>query len=243
MEDYLPEKVADVVARVKDALWEFPGPVHRPREEFFAVDNLWTIEIPSTCRQAIEYVRSVMLLIDQGMNRPAAALSRSVHECYIRFEYLAAHEDELPDWFAWQISRDYHAACDTLRDFGGLSQAHKQHLQGIIEDIKDLLREAPSKSKGQWKGTGYMLKDIASRFEAGSYGPLYRQLIADPSDYVHIHASGGPSWMVLMELTEISFAATIKRAMQLCISKQLIGTSAAEIEVLCDGVLPTAVAP
>ena len=40
MEDYLPEKVADVVARVKEALWEFPGPVHRPREEFFAVDNL-----------------------------------------------------------------------------------------------------------------------------------------------------------------------------------------------------------
>ena len=40
MEDHLSEEVAAVVTRVKDVLWDLPGPVHSPPEEFFAVANL-----------------------------------------------------------------------------------------------------------------------------------------------------------------------------------------------------------
>ena len=59
----------------------------------------------------------------------------------------------------------------------------------------------------------------------------------NPSDYVHIHATGQPDWMRTLKLAEISFAAIIKRAMQLCIRKRLLGSSAHEIEALCDQIL------
>ena len=119
MEDYLVEELAEVVTRVKEVLWDLQGPVRTPPEAFFDIDNLWKIEIPSTCRQSIEYVRGVMLLIDQGLNRPAAALSRSIHVCYIRFEYLSDHEEELPDWFHWRratITTQLAIRCATLPD-------------------------------------------------------------------------------------------------------------------------------
>ena len=224
MEDHLPEELAQVVTRVKEVLWDLPGPVYTPPHAFFDVDNLWKIEIPSTCRQAIEYVRGVMLLIDEGMNRPAAALSRSVHECYIRFEYLSSHEDELPDWFEWQMSREYHAASDTQRHFDRLPAAHVGRQQERMEEIEVLLGRAPSKPNNQWKSAPSMLQDVASRFGTETYGPLYRQLLADPSDYVHVHGSIGPSWMAIMRLTEISFSLIIKRAMQLCTSKRWLGS-------------------
>ena len=237
MEDYLVEELAEVVTRVKEVLWDLPGPVRTPPEAFFDIDNLWKIEIPSTCRQSIEYVCGVMLLIDQGLNRPAAALSRSIHECYIRFEYLSDHEEELPDWFHWRKSHDYHATRDTLRHFARLSEADTQRLQEGIKDVEDLLGGAPSKPTYPWKSPTSMLQYVASSFGPEAYGPLYRQLIADPSEYVHIHGKGGPSWHATMRLTEISFSAIIKRAMQLCIHKQLLGPSAAEIESLCDRII------
>ena len=194
MEDYLVEELAEVVTRVKEVLWDLPGPVRTPPEAFFDIDNLWKIEIPSTCRQSIEYVCGVMLLIDQGLNRPAAALSRSIHECYIRFEYLSDHEEELPDWFHWRKSHDYHATRDTLRHFARLSEADTQRLQEGIKDVEDLLGGAPSKPTYPWKSPTSMLQYVASSFGPEAYGPLYRQLIADPSEYVHIHGKG---WSIL----------------------------------------------
>ena len=246
MEDYLPDAIAEVCVRVKGALKQLPDPSHTSREEFFAVDNLWKIEIPSTCEQAVEYVRGVMLLIDEGLNRPAAALSRSVHECCIRFHYLSVNEDELPDWFKWQMSHDYHATRDTLCNYVVQGAADEQRAQRLREEIKhvgDFLGEAPRKQKYPWKSARSMLQDVTSSLGPEAHGPLYRQLIADPSDYVHVYVSGRPPWASTMRLTEISFAATIKRAMQLCTSKQLLSPTAAEIEALCDQVLQTTVAP
>ena len=237
MEDHLSEEVAAVVTRVKDVLWDLPGPVHSPPREFFAVANLWKIEIPSTCRQSIEYVRGVMVLVDGGLDRPAAALSRSIHECYIRFEYLSAHEDQLVDWFRWKKKHEYHAARDTLRNFSDLSEESRQRLQQSIQDIKAILGETPGKRKYQWMPMTSMLRDVAGGFAPGDYGPMYRLLIADPSEYVHALGSSTPSPFGVIELTEISFALIIKRAMQLCTSKQLLGPSAAEIEALCDQIL------
>ena len=84
MEGYLSDRMNELFLRVRAAIWDLPDPVRTTRDEFFAIDNLWEIEIRSTCDQAVEYVRGVWLLIDEGLNRPAAALSRSIHECWMR---------------------------------------------------------------------------------------------------------------------------------------------------------------
>ena len=120
MEDHLPDRVDELCRRVREAMWDLPEPMRATRDEFFAIGNLWRIEIHSTCDQAVEYVRGVWLLTDEGLNRPAAALSRSIHECGIRFHYLAENEDELPDWFLWQMSHDYHATLETIRQYDAL---------------------------------------------------------------------------------------------------------------------------
>ena len=109
MECYLSETIDELRELVRKAKWDLPEPVRTSREEFLEIDNLWNIEIRSTCDQAVQFMGAVNLTIDDGLNRPAAALSRSIHECSIRFHYLSDHEDELPDWFLWQMSHDYHA--------------------------------------------------------------------------------------------------------------------------------------
>ena len=237
MEDYFTDRIDDLCVRVKKAMRELPDPVRTCREEFFAIDNLWRIEIRSTCEQAVEYFRSVGLLIDEGLNRPAAALSRSIHECRIRFHYLANNEDELPAWFKWQISYDYHAILDFLCHYSAQSSADEEayrRLQQELKDVEDFLGEVPSKPTFPWKSPRSMLQDVSNSLGPEAYRPLYRQLIANPSEYVHIYVSGDPSWSTVLQLSEISFVAIIKRAMQLCANKQLIVPSAGEIEALCD---------
>ena len=102
MHDRLSDPVEEVRELVRKAKWHLPEPVRTSREVFFDIDNLWKIEIRSTCDQAVEFMGGVVLTINDGLNRAAAALSRSIHECCIRFHYLSHHEDELPDWFRWQ---------------------------------------------------------------------------------------------------------------------------------------------
>ena len=48
-------------------------------ETFFEQSNLWSEEIRNTCGQVIEYYKH-STLVDQGLVRPAAALSRSISE-------------------------------------------------------------------------------------------------------------------------------------------------------------------
>ena len=246
MEDNFSDRIDDLCVRVKKAMWEVPDPVRTSRKEFFAIDNLWMIEIQSTCRQSVEFFRSVGLLIDEGLNNPAAALSRSIHECWIRFHYLAENEDELSAWFEWQMSHDHYATLDSLCNYIGQGSADEEdfrRLQQELKDVKDFLGEAPSKPKFQWKSPRSMLQAVTSSLGPEAYRPLYRQLIADPSEYVHIHVNGHTSWSHVLQLSEISFVPIIKRAMQLCANKQLIVPFAGEIEALCDQVVRADAAP
>ena len=240
MEDYLSDPIEDLRELVRKAKWHLPEPVRTSREAFFDIENLWKIEIFSTCDQAVEFMGGVILTINDGLNRPAATLSRSIHECCIRFHYLSEHEDELPDWFLWQIGHDYHATEDTLRKYEAAGAADDQNLQRLREanqDVKDFLGEEPPNRSHPWKSPRSMLRDLTGSLGPDAYGPIYRQLIADPSDYVHIHVTGQPDWTNTLQLAENSFAATIKRAMQLCIQKGLLDSSALEIEALCDQIL------
>ena len=240
MECDLSDPIEELRELVRKAKWDLPGPVRTSREAFFDIDNLWKIEIRSTCDQAVEFMGGVLLTINDGLVRPAAALSRSIHECRIRFHYLSDHEDELPDWFLWQMSHDYHATVDTLGKYEAAGAADDQTLQRLREAnqaLKDFLGEEPPKRSHPWKSPVSMLQDLTRDFGPAAYGPMHRELISDPSDYVHIHVTGQPNWMRILQLAECSFAAIIKRAMQLCIRKGLLGSSAHEIESLCDQVL------
>lgn len=114
METYSFRTVDEICGRVEEALKGLPSPEPTSREAMLATDYLWRLEIFWTCGQVIEHYRSVRLLIDQGLHRAAAALSRSIHESKIRFEYLVHNEGELLDWFEWQWSRDYHQFKDEL---------------------------------------------------------------------------------------------------------------------------------
>ena len=233
METYSTDAVAELCVRVEQALQDLPGPDRTSREAFFATDSLWRMEARSTCEQAIEYVRAIISLLDQGLTRPAAALSRSIHECYIRFEYLLDHEDQLRDWFKWQISRDYHSAQDRWRYDTGLSTSDKQGLQEDMKIMEALLSEVPIKPGDQWKSTGCMLKDISRNLSAGSHLQMRRHLIAYPSEYVHIRVSGFPPTGPIIGLSAISFSEIVRRAMTLCTDKRMIDLPAGEIGALC----------
>ena len=236
MSSDLPDTIEELCDRVRRAMWDIPDPVRAPREAFFGIGNLWRIKIPSTCRQAVEYLRGVRLLVDHGLDRPAMAISRSIHECCIRFHYLAFNEAKLPDWFRWQMAHDYHATRETLARYDALGDADEkilEHWRLEIRDIEDFLGEEPDKPEPFWKGTRTMLRDLTSSWDQEAQEALHRQLVADPSDYVHIHVTGQPNLWHILKRSEESFVAIISKAMQLCHEKQLLGQSAAEIEALC----------
>ena len=71
---------ARVCARVNEVLKALPTPTSASREEIFEQRNLWSEEIQSTCHQVIEYYKSILILVGQELYRPAASLSRSIHE-------------------------------------------------------------------------------------------------------------------------------------------------------------------
>ena len=149
-------------------------------------------------------------------------------------------EDQLPDWFLWQMSHDYHATLETLRQRDGSGAADDltlRHLRQEIQEVEDFLGGPPDRPDHSWKTARSMLRDLTSSLGPEADGPIYRQLMADPSDHVHIHVTGQPNWMGTLHLTEVSFAAIIKKAMQLCSEKQLLGPSAAEVQALCDHIL------
>ena len=237
MEAYSSDTIAELCLRVEQALKDLPGPDRTSREAFFATDSLWRMEVRFTCDQAIEYVRAIILLLDQGLTRPAAALSRSIHECFVRFEYLLDHEDQLCGWFKRQISRDYHSAHDRWRYDTGLSAADNQGLQEDMKIMEALLGEVPIKPGDQWKSTGSMLEDISRNLRAGFHLQMRRHLIAYPSEYVHIRVSSCSPPGPIIGLSAISFSEIVRKAMQLCTDKRMIDLPAGEIGALCRKVL------
>lgn len=239
MEEQRTDQIDQLCLRVREALREIPDYVRQPKDEYFAVDNLWKIEIPSTCKQAVEYLSAIILLTDDGLDRPAAALSRSLHELFIRIRYLSEYEKELPDWFSWQISHDYHATVDTLKHNVVRNDRDEQARHDLLRELRDIehfLGKAPKERSFPWKSARHMLRQltVGSGWDSES---LHRQLIGNPSDWVHIHLSGNPNVFTIIELSEASFVLTVKTAMQQCHSKGLMGPLAMEIVTLCDQVL------
>ena len=237
MENHLTEPITDLCARVEDALKGLPGPEPTSLEELFATDSLWKLEVLWTCSQVIEYFRSIKLLIDKGMNRPAAALSRSVHECNIQFDYLVDNEDQLRDWVEWQLTRDYHQLHDALHYDDGISTGAVRSPREDMTSIEILLGKVPEKQSPPWKSPGEMLKHRRGTLEQGEHQWYYRLLIRDPSQYVHISRSDVPSATLITWLTATSVLGTFIGAMRLCEAKQIIDAPAGEIAALCNRAL------
>ena len=95
--------MAEVCERVQEVLNALQRPTSMSREEVFKEPILWSTEIWSTCGQAIEYYKSILVLVEQRLYGPAGALSRSIHEASSRLEYLKLNEEELEDWMDWQF--------------------------------------------------------------------------------------------------------------------------------------------
>ena len=237
METQFSDSMVELCAWVDQALKDLPNPEPTSREELLSHDYLWRLEIYLTCGQLVEYFRSIKLLISEGLYRPAAALSRSVHECTVRFDYLANNENELRDWIEWQWSRDYHQYHDELRYGDVLGAERAWVLQERMKSIVFLMGEAPPKRNHPWKRLSDMLKYSYRDSESGHDRRHYRWFIANLSQYVHIGHSDVPSPELTDMLTAISVVSTFGRAMRLCKDKQVIDPPAAEIVALCERTL------
>ena len=186
----------EICTRLLDVVRNFPDAIHTSPDRFFEPSNLWKMEVGNTCSQVVEHYRGITKLIELGLCRPAMALSRSVHECYIRFIYLVRHEHELEDWFKWQLSRDFQFDCDRLDYDDGLKWNAKEELLREKRRIEELFGDAPSKGKPKWKTMSEMLKDVVEDDPPGTERRLYRYLISYPSTYVHTRTKLKTRWDV-----------------------------------------------
>ena len=71
-------EIFDLCAATEHILCQIPLRAAASRDEYFAMHNLWSLEIESTCSQIIQYYRGVRALVDQGLSRPAATLARGI---------------------------------------------------------------------------------------------------------------------------------------------------------------------
>ena len=224
----------EICDRVQEVVRTFPDAINVAPEEFFQPSNLWKIEVDSSCNQVVEHYRSIRKLAELGLYRPAAALSRNIHECCIRFIYLASHEDELEDWFEWQLSQEFHFNCDRLAYDEGLRWDAKEELLQDKRRIQELLGHEPTSKKSEWKSTSDMLRDIVKDESPGTEKKLRRYLIGYPSTYVHFRVSAQPDPNLILGTTIESALGFLREAMNLSYSKALAGPTAVEIAGQCD---------
>ncbi len=231
------EVVTEVCERAAEVLQEL-RPKGGPHVEFFEMGNLWRFEIWGTCPSVIEHYYSILSLVDQGLVRPAAALSRGVHEAHIRFEYLVDNEHELQSWVEWRMGQEYHRCREYLQFDSGANPNLDSESAELMDNLEALLGGPPKKPAFPWRSARMMLENIAGHLPGGFHKRLRRRLIEFPSDYVHIGFSGEPVPSSVVGTTELCVLLTVQRAMSLCRDKGLLSAQATktadEIVTKCD---------
>ena len=226
------------VCRLAEEVLKELEPKGVPHARFFELDNLWRIEIWGTCQPVIEHCLSILSLNEQGLARPAAALSRGVHEAQIRFEFLADNEHELRSWMEWLISQEYHRCREHLQFDSGVHPDFDRDAEDLMVYMESLLGGPPKKTFFPWKSAGVMLENIAGDLPNGFHKRMRRWLIEYPSEYVHIGFSSQPVPESVISMTGFSVLLTVQRAMRLCRDKSLVSPEAREIAngvvALCD---------
>ena len=177
------ERLTDISRRAEAVLNEIElHPV--PAAEFFDLGNIWKKEVWGTGLAIIEFYRSILLLTEQNLLRPAMALSRSVDEAYCRLEYLSDREDELRDWFEWLCSHEYHQLCEHLLHDTGLNPAADQDAREAVDDIESLMGATPPKRKYPWRRNAEILETIAGRFTDEFHQRIHRRILQEPSEFI-----------------------------------------------------------
>ena len=234
----LRDGTAEVCARVKEVLKALPPPEGDSRKAFFALRNLWRVEIKSACEQIIEYYESIEILTDQGRSGPAAALSRSVHEACFRLEYLCLNKCELPDWMEWQINRLYHFVSEVLQFENTINPTGKRNFQAQKNELRALLGKPPKRRGFPWRNLDCILSNISSGMPSGHDKRLRRLLFDYPSAFVHLGAIGAPVTDYSVEAARSALLLSVELAMKLCRDEQLVpnelSTEVDAIATMCD---------
>ena len=223
-------QAAEVCGRVKEVLDALEGPVSMSWEEVFKKPILWSLEIRSTCGQAIEYYESIRKLLDHGLRGPAAVLSRSIHEASFRLEYLMLHDAKLAEWMDWQFRSDYFFHDDSLKYDPCLSEATKQWHEKKRQEALDLLgRRPPKRPKDSWKDAGDIREGITANPPEGCDPKGYerrlnRLLYRYPSRFVHIRLGDPPAREYVLNGSRANLLFMIQLAMELCRDKELVPT-------------------
>ena len=220
--------IHDLCSFAELVLEQIPIRAVASREEFFEKGNLWSLEVESVGSLIIQYYRGVSLLIYQDLQRPAAALARSIHEACFRFKYLVENEHELKDWAEWQIAQDYKWISDTLRHSPPPDDETRLDFERKLEWWAHLLGGPPTKHPNSWKSTGELFGYLAADLTDGSEKRLRRHLIGFFSEYVHPRRIMEPPPQFTLATVEFSVLLTIRRAMEVCCEKELISLDARE---------------
>ena len=171
-------EILDLCAAAEHILYQIPLRAAPSPEEYFAMGNLWSLEIESTCSQIIQHYRGVWALVDQGLTRPAATLARSIHEAGFRFKYLAENEHELKDWAEWQITQDYQFAKDVLQhDVARYDNETRRSLERAMEQWEHLLGGSPTRRPRPWKSTSEIFRNVENDVPNGRGKALRRHNI------------------------------------------------------------------
>lgn len=217
-------KLLEVFCGVAQVLNELPEVTRTSHEDFFETSNLWRCQVQSTCVQVREYYDSIWILAERGLLRPAAALSRSIHESSIRLEYLNYQEGSLEDWWKWQIKRAYFFFDDQLR-YDELSSLNRVLRNKDKCEYEKLLGVRPTKNVApQWKKTKELIAGAAKGMPEGYEKRWYRLLFAYPSNYVHISDASQaqePTLAYVVGSSQSSVLMTMQVAMEICRDRRL----------------------
>ena len=232
------EGTAQVCERVGEVMKALPLPKDSSPAEVFTQQNLWSLEIRSTCGQVIEHYNAILTLVNQDFLRPAAGLSRNIHEACFRFEYLTLNKGQLTDWTEWQMSRDYHFCEDFLQYETAAKASTKAEFTKQKTELEVLMGAPPSRRGPSWKTTDEIIQAISSGMPIGHDKRLKRLLFQYPSNFVHIRAVGIPSRDYVIGGAQSSLLLVMTLAMKVCRNDQLLPVGlSGEIEsiiTLCD---------
>ena len=231
-------QILNLCAVTESLLAEFPERTTTSREAFFEPGNLWRLEVKSTCNQIFGHYRAVLVLIDQGLPRPAAALARSIKEAYFRFLYLVENQDQLEDWTRWQLSQDFWSLRDSL-EFDTYFPAHIQQAQvELMAKYAGLLGGPPRSRKNQWKGAKEIFRGATQNLPAGAGDWLYRTGFGFFSGYVHIRKAVEPPPEFTGKSSEMDVLMSITAAMVLCLDQNMFSQEASDLAnkilVICE---------